>query len=104
MPQQVVSIQNDETAVNVIHSYKDVFTLEIGEHAKLRMKRDSLLQSLTTLRLFTDIIDSDNGTRIYIHDDARAGEANYIGKTLQRAVPPAACSFIALYYVVLLIT
>ena len=77
MPQQVVSIQNDETAVNVKHNYKDVFTLEIGEHAKLRMKRDSLLEILTTLRLFTDIVDSDKGTRIYIHDDARAGEANY---------------------------
>ena len=55
MPQQVVSIQNDETALNTKHNYKDVFLLEIGEHAKLRMKRDSLLQSLSTLHLWTDV-------------------------------------------------
>ena len=64
-----MSIQNDETAVNVKHNYKDVLTLEIGEHAIIHMKRDSLVPILTTLRLLTDIIDSDNGTRIYIHDD-----------------------------------
>ena len=72
MPQQVVSIQNDETTLNVKHNYRDVFTLDIGEHAKLRMKRDSLLQILATLRLFTDIIDSGNGMRIYIHDNNQA--------------------------------
>jgi len=43
------------------------------------MKKDNLLQILTTLRLFSDITDSENATRTHIHIDDRSPvrEENY---------------------------
>ena len=58
MPQQVVSIQNGEAAVNVKYTCKDIFTLAIWENAKLRMKKESLLQVAHNQSCLLEAIES----------------------------------------------
>ena len=68
MAQQVVAIQNGDSAINVKYQYKDVYSLEIGENAKIRMNFHSLCEILTALHLWTDIVDGKTNPKIYIHD------------------------------------
>ena len=68
MTQQVVAIQNGDSAINVKYQYKDVYSLDIGENAEICMNVHSLCKILTALHLWTDIMDGETNSKINNHD------------------------------------